>query len=41
VPSWNLGGVENEEEVYELLAFLPVLNSVVLPGLGASGKVQD
>ena len=39
--SWNLGEVEKEEEVHKSLAFLPVLSSVVLPGPGVSGKVQD
>jgi cytochrome c2 len=37
----EFGGVEKEEEVYKLLAFLPVLNSAMLPGPGTSRKVQD
>ena len=37
----EFGGVEKEEEVYKLLAFLPVLNSAILSGQGPSRKVQD
>ena len=36
----EFGGVEKEEEVYKLLAFLPVLNIAILSGRGHPEKFK-